>query len=194
MNDFASFLPNCDVIQYADDTQLILSSNIDNLKDIMQKVEDPLKLAKIYSYFNAKGLMLNAKKKKKTQCILLGTRRLSSVIPPDTHLMVDGNLITPSTSVKNLGIYFTDHLKFDKHITELIKKGLGILMSVNRIKDNFNKSARITVVQSLVMSIINYGIRIWGATNITQVERVQKFRILHPKWFSAGKVTTLLPS
>ncbi len=59
MNNIASFLPNCDVIQYADDTQIILSSNIDKLKDRIQKDEDTLKLAKIY--FNANGLMLNAK-------------------------------------------------------------------------------------------------------------------------------------
>lgn len=40
VNDLASFLLNCDVIQYADDTQIILSSNIDNLKDLIQKAED----------------------------------------------------------------------------------------------------------------------------------------------------------
>ncbi len=60
VNDRALFLPNCDVIQYADDTQIILSSNIDNWKDLIQKPEDTLKLAKIYS--NANGLMLNDKK------------------------------------------------------------------------------------------------------------------------------------
>ncbi len=49
-------------------------------------------------------------------------------------------------------------------------------MFINRIKDNFNKSTCIIVVQSLVMSIINYGISIWGATNITQAERVQKIQ------------------
>ena len=49
-------------------------------------------------------------------------------------------------------------------------------MFINRIKDNFNKSTRIIVVQSLVLSIINYGISIWGASNITQVERVQKIQ------------------
>ncbi len=146
VNDLASLFPNCDVIQYADDTQIILSSNIDKLKDLIQKAEDTLKLAKIY--FNANGLMLNAKKK---QCIFIGTRRLLSLIPPNTHLMVDGNIITPSTSVKNLGIYFDNHLSFDTHITELIKKAHGIIMFINRMKDNFNKLTNIIVVQSLVM-------------------------------------------
>ncbi len=115
------------------------------------------------------------------------------MIPPNTRLMVDGNVITPSTSVKNLGIYFDNHLSFDTHITELIKKAHGIIMFINRMKNNFNKSTCVTVVQSLVMSIINYGISIWGATNITRVERVQKkYKILRPKWLSETlqKVTT----
>ncbi len=137
--------------------------------------------------------MLNAKK---TQCIFIGTRRLLSLIPPNTHLMVDGNHITPCTSVKNLGIYFDNHLSFDTHITKLIKKKHMESLCINRMKDNFNKSTRIIVVQSLVMSIINYGISVWGATNITQVERVQKYKILQPKWLSEAlqKVTMLLLS
>ena len=112
---------------------------------------------------------------------MIDTRRLSAQIPPDTRLMVEGNVITPSASVKNLGIYFDNHLTFDTHITELIKKALGIILFVNRIKDNFNKPTGIIVVQSLFMSIINYGISIWGAANITQVERVTKIRILQLK-------------
>ncbi len=191
VNDLASFLPNCDVIQYADDTQIILSSNTDELKDLIQKAEDTLKLAK--KYFNANGLMLNAKKK---QWIFIGTRRLLSLIPSNTHLMVDGNIITPSTSVKNLGIYFDNHLSFDTHVTELVKKEHGIIMFINGMRDNFNKLTNIIVVQSLVMSIINYGISIWGATNITQVERVKKYKILQPKWLSEAlqKVNMSLPS
>ena len=157
----------------------------------MQKTEDTLKLAKMY--FNANGLMLNAKR---TQCILIGTRKQLSLIPPNTHLMVDGNFITPSTSVKNLRIYFDNHLTFDTHITNLIKKKHGIFLFVNRMKDNFDNPTRKIVVQSLVLSVLNYGMNIRGATNITQIERVKKSKILQPKWSLVvlRKVTMLLPS
>ncbi len=62
VNDLVSFLPNCDVIQDADDTQITLSSNNNNLKYFIQKAEDTVKLAKIY--FNANVLMLNPPQKK----------------------------------------------------------------------------------------------------------------------------------
>lgn len=132
VNDLASSLPNCDVTQYADDTHIVLSRSIDNLKDLISNAEDTLKLAK--KDFNANGLMLNEKKKKS---ILIGTTRLLSLIPPNTHPMVDGNVITPSSSEKNLGIYFDNHLSFDTYyIINKKKKTYRIIMFINRIKDN----------------------------------------------------------
>ena len=49
-------------------------------------------------------------------------------------------------------------------------------MYINRIKHSFNKNSRISVVQSLILSQINYGISIWATTNSTQIGRVQKIQ------------------
>ncbi len=65
--------------------------------------------------------MLNAKK---TQCMFIGTRGLLSKIPPDTHIKMDDNEIAPCSSLKNLGIYFYNHLLFDTHITEISKESI----------------------------------------------------------------------
>ena len=67
-------------------------------------------------------------------------------------------------------------MQFDAHITHICKKSVGTIMCINRIKDNFSKKARIMVLQSLVLSIINYGIIIWGNTSQTQLQRVQKIQ------------------
>ncbi len=53
---------------------------------------------------------------------------------------------------------------------------MGALMFINRISQNFNKSTRILVVQSLVLSLINYCIVIWGTTNETLLHNVQKLQ------------------
>ena len=45
-----------------------------------------------------------------------------------------------------------------------------------RISDNFDKPTRIIVVQTLVLSLMNYCISIWGSTNVTLLHRVQKLR------------------
>ncbi len=171
VNDLSCCIPNWEIIQYADDTQFVHTGSIDNLDDLIYRSEETLKLAK--TYFNNNGLMLNTKK---TQCMFIGTRGLLSKIPPNTHLKMNGNEIVPCSSLKNLGIYFDNHLLFDKHITEISEKVYGTIMQINRLWDCFNENTRITVITSLVLSIINYGISTWGTTNYQQTERVQKLQ------------------
>ena len=67
-------------------------------------------------------------------------------------------------------------MKFDIHIKELSRKVYGTIMYINRIKSNFNKSSRISVIQTLILSQINYGIHIWGTANSTQITRIQKLQ------------------
>ena len=55
-------------------------------------------------------------------------------------------------------------------------KIMGLLMFINRISKNFDKPTRKIVVQSLVLSAINYCISIWGTTNTTLLHRVQKLQ------------------
>ncbi len=103
--------------------------------------------------------MLNTKK---TQCMFLGSRGMTSQTPQNIHLQVDDSNIIPSTSLKNLGAYFDAHLTFDTHINKIRSKIFNTIIYINRIKENFSKTTRITLVQSLVLSIINYGIKIWA--------------------------------
>ena len=65
---------------------------------------------------------------------------------------------------------------FDDHINHISRKVNGILIALNRIKDSLDKTSRITIVQSLSISIINYCLRVWGMTTKEQIERVQKLQ------------------
>lgn len=171
VNDFSHYISDCHVLQYADDTQLIHTGTIDKLDELILRGENTLALTK--NYFHANGLMLNTKK---TQCMFVGSRKYISEIPPNTCLRVDGCVIVPSKSLKNLGIHFDNYLNFDSHINEIRRKTLGTLIYVNRIKENLNKNARLISIHSLVLSIINYGIKIWGATYTTHLYQVQKLQ------------------
>ncbi len=84
--------------------------------------------------------------------------------------------IYPNTYVKFLGVYFDRYMLFDVPITELHKEVMGILMFLNRISEDFDKPTRKTVVESLVLSEINYYINIWGSGNNTNLYNVQKLQ------------------
>ncbi len=49
-------------------------------------------------------------------------------------------------------------------------------MFMNRHKNLFNKETHKIIVQTLVLSIIKYGITIWGTTNSTLINKVQKLQ------------------
>ncbi len=123
-------------------------------------------------FFNINGLILNIKK---TQCMLIGSRTQLSKIPENTVVQAGDTYIELSDNVKNLGMYFDKHmlLKKKKNITKLCKTSFGILMYIDRIKDLFSSETRTIVVQTLVLSLMNYGMAVWGTTNKTLLMKVQ---------------------
>ncbi len=89
--------------------------------------------------------MLNSAK---TQCMFIGSRGLTSQIPDDTCIRLDDCSIAPIHSLKNLGIYLDAHMAFGTHVSYISRKVFGRIVYINRIKDNFNRKARITHIQS----------------------------------------------
>ena len=171
INDMNIVSSGCLLVQYADDGQFIHSGTIDTLPELIRNVEKTLALAKIY--FDKNGLLVNAKK---TQCIFIGNRQLIARIPDNTTINYDSNAIIPSKHAKNLGVIFDCHMCFDVHVDELYKRVMGILIYVNRIKDNFEKSTRITIVESLILSLLNYCCIIWGSASKTLLHKTQKLQ------------------
>ena len=170
VNDLIRHLPGCFVIQYADDTQIIIEGEIGNLRAIVHRAEEVLNRVKLY--FNRNGLLLN---EKNTQCIFIGSRQYVTQID-NISINFNGNIIEPMTRVKNLGVYFDQFMSFEVHIDELHRKVMGILIYLNRVKEYFEPRTRIIVVQSLALSLINYCFVIWGSANMVHINRIQKLQ------------------
>lgn len=171
VNDLKKFLTNCFIIQYADDTQILLEGKVESIKELIKKAEETLN--KVKFYFQTNGLLLN---ESKTQCIFIGSRQYISEINDNIQIDFNGNSIRPMKSVKNLGVHFDRYMSFESHIDELYKKVMGTLIYLNRVKDFFEPDTRLIVVQSLALSLINYCFVIWGSTNDLLLNRVQKLQ------------------
>ncbi len=170
-NDLTETINDCLVVQYADNTQFVHSGTVDTLPHLIARAETTLSRAK--SYFNNNGLFLNSNK---TQCLFVGTRPAIRRVPDNTTINLNNTSITFSKQVKNLGVYMDQHMSFEVHIHEMHKKVMGILLLVNRIRDNFDDVTRKIVIQSLALSSVNYCIQVYGTTNNTHVRRVQKLQ------------------
>ncbi len=163
VNDLHSHV-DCFLIQYADDIQFLHSGTIDDLNKIIKDTENTHD--KCRDYYLKNGLMFNSSK---TQCIFNGNRQLLSNIPPNTTINFNGPIMHPSKHVKNLGIYIDRYMLFDVHIHELNKKATSILLYISKIGDSLHKQTRVLVVQTLVLSLMEYCIRIWETTSDTNI-------------------------
>ena len=169
INDMLQHIHNCLLVGYADDTQLLLEGDPDNIDDLISRGESVFMEAK--TYFNTNGLLLN---ENKTQFILFGTRQNLSKIPNNIEMKFGNVSIKQSDKIKNLGIIMDSCLTFNYHIDELIKKVTGTLIFLNRVWDRFQPECRVMAVQALILSVLNYCLPVWGSTSKTQMNRVQK--------------------
>ncbi len=111
VNDLSDFTTDCQVIQYADDTQIIHTGTIDNTKELIGRAEETLSRLKLYFHIN--GLLLNTSE---TQCMFIGSREHIAQIPRNTHIHVGNSTIVPTSSMKNLGVWFDNCLQFDSRV------------------------------------------------------------------------------
>ena len=180
INDMAKKLNNCFLIQYADDSLIIISGKVEDLEDLKSRVEIVLKEAK--TYFQVNALNIN---ESITQCLIVGSRQLVSLVASDFEIEF-GNIDIKPCSVKNLGIHMDQYMIYDIHVSHISRKVNGILLFLNRIKERFDKATRILVVQSLARSIVNYCIKVWGITTQQQIDKVQKLENFAAKFAVGG--------
>ena len=90
INDMPEFLPNCLLVLYADDSQILLTGTIDDLEELITRAEDILLRAK--SYFKENCLLLN---EGKTQCIFFCTIQHISQIPANSQIRFGNIYIVP---------------------------------------------------------------------------------------------------
>ena len=171
VNDLPQYINDCLLVQYADDTQILITGDISDLETIKRKAELTLEIAR--RYFNFNGLLLN---ENKTQCIFFGTWQYINRIPENIRILFNNHELVPRKDVKNLGVHMDSCMTFSKHINELQNKLMGTLLFLNRITKRFNQECRIMVVQSLILSVLNYALKVWGSANRSNIQRVQKLQ------------------
>ena len=173
VNDLKSNLEDCFLVQYADDSQFLISGKAEEIIDIVETCENKLNI--VMHYFAENGLKLNGEK---TQFLFTGSRQNISKIPDDICIQVGSSQVKPSTTVKNLGVILDQFLSFDDHIRGMCSKANGILYFLNRNKEYLNKESRKVVVESLINSIFNYCSTVWsvcGKTSLSKLQKIQNF-------------------
>ena len=169
-NDLHCHLPNCRVIAYADDTQLLDHSPVDPQNLAQLKVRIEASLDSLQLWFRSNSLKMNPSK---TDFALFGTRQ-NIKKAHNFHICIAGAVTKPSPSVKLLGVTLDPCLSWDIHIGQVVKKCNALLISLYRFRHHFTRETLKILIETHVFPHIIYCISVWGGTTKKQLARIQK--------------------
>ena len=134
-NDIPSHL-DCNIIIYADDSQIILPSKISDIPLMTTRLE--LDLARLEAWYRTHCPKLNAAK---TQYVVFCTRQMQRQLP-DITLSLGDAVVTPTASLKNLGVTMDQNLTWADHVSETAQKCNKMIFPLAKHGSSLTQAAR----------------------------------------------------
>ncbi len=128
---------------YADDTQLYLSFRPDD-PTVAARISGCL--ADISAWMKEHHLQLNLAK---TELLVFPA---TPTLQHDFTIQLGSSMITPSASVRNLGVIFDEQLTFKEHIAKTARSCRFALHNIRKIRPFLTEHAAQLLVQALVIS------------------------------------------
>ena len=166
-NDLAQHLSHVKLVMYADDVQILDADTPSNVSAIKNRIESDLSV--LVQWFTQNRLKINPSK---TEMTILKSSRQKTNTSFSVHF--GGDVVSPSPSVKVLGITIDSHLTWDSHVTSVVQRCNMILVSLARMRNRLPTETKRLLIEALVFPHIQYCISVWGACCIAQKKRVQK--------------------
>ena len=167
-NDMAQFSAGADVLQYADDTQVLITGKKSDLPTLISRLE--LSLASLAKWFRANYLKVNASK---TQLIMFGSHKNLRSIPKFKVTFCD-MVLEPCNEVKNLGVTFDPTMSWDRHVSLVCQNCVGTLVGLSHARHLLPSGVITTLVSALVLSQVRYCLSVYGNGTKKNMIRIQK--------------------
>ncbi len=132
---------------YADDTQLYLSFRPDD-PTVAARISGCL--ADISTWMKENHLQVNLAK---TELLVFSA---TPTLQHDFTIQLGSSTITPSASVRNLGVIFDGQLTFKEHIAKTARSCRFALHNIRKIRSFLTEHAAQLLVQALVISRLDY--------------------------------------
>ena len=167
-NDLSLYTPEAHVVQYADDTQILISGKKESLPQLIAIMEQSL--SSLDGWFLSHGLKINTEK---TELIVFGSRQNCRGMAPTT-IRFREDTVRESPTVRNLGVLFDKYLSWDSHVSALVKKCNGILIGLTHVRHQIPSSLLPIIVDALVLSHVRYCMAVFGNGSENNTQRLQK--------------------
>jgi hypothetical protein len=152
---------------YADDTQIYGTCPPSESGALIVKLRQCID--EVAEWMRSNRLQLNTGK---TEFMWLATgRRLARLeLEP---LQVGADLIAPSSSVRNLGIYIDADLSMSTHVSRTVSRCFAVLRQLRSVSRSVPRHVLQTLVVSLVISRLDYGNAVLAGLPAYQLRRLQ---------------------
>lgn len=137
---------------YADDTQIFFYCRPDQMASLSGKVSACI--AELQSWMAANRLKLNANK---TEFVWIASRsRLAQIANDIPPVFINNSVVQPTTVVRNLGVYFDDHLNMHQHINNITRQSYFQLRQLRVVSRSLSKDALKMLLHAFVFSRLDY--------------------------------------
>jgi len=164
INDLPQAFKLCMSLLYADD--LVLYAHGKSVKEVQSVIEE--ELAMLASWCRDNGMLVNVQK---TKCMIFMNRRRN--LEP-LVLSYDTAPIEEVKSFIYLGVELDQCLVFKLHFDKVHRKIMGRVRLIKRYTRNYPRKQVHMFVNSLIFSIVDYCLPVWGYMCNTEIERLDK--------------------
>lgn len=155
VNDLPAYVTEGEIFMYADDTSVIINASC--IVELEQKANAVI--TQFENWCQKNSLIININK----TVFIYFSPTISKTTP-------NINYVSTSTTTKFLGTIIDSTLSFTQQIDCLCGKLAKCTFALLNIKNEVNRNGLVTAYYSLVYSVLNYNIMIWGQSN--DVDRV----------------------
>ena len=136
---------------YADDTHVYIELSQSDTHKSISSLSDCL--TDISSWMKSSKLKLNSDK---TEFIIIGTKQQRHKLSTHFPVKLLDNDITPSDSVRNLGVIFDSDFSFHKHVSDVCKSCFYHIRDIRRIRRHIPLPTAKTISNALISSRLDY--------------------------------------
>ena len=94
----------------------------------------------------------------------------------DINFQIGSEVITPSPTIKNLGITFDSAMTMSDHVTSLFKSVIFLLWNLARIRRFIDHNAASNTIRALILSKLDYGNALLSSCKNNNVARLQRLQ------------------
>ena len=154
---------------YVDDTQLYLSfkSTLGEQAGSISRIEACV--SEINSWMVSNKLKLN---RGKTELLVLSARHRPP--PSIEYIDVSGEQIKPTSSARNIGVIFDEHMSLDKHVTNICKASFFHHRNISKIKDCLSQADTEKMVRAFITSKLDSANSLLHGLPTFVIDRLQK--------------------